>query len=54
LDEALSQHMVHSNDFLLLGDAQVALAILSSCVAHQPFYLIQTIPTSSFLSLLAN
>jgi hypothetical protein len=34
LDEALSQDMVHINDLPLLGDAQVALCILFSCVVH--------------------
>jgi hypothetical protein len=45
---------MHINDLSILGDTQVALGILSSCVIHQPFYLIQiTFPFSSFLSLLA-
>ncbi len=34
LDEALFQDMTHINDLLLLGDIQVALGILSSCVAY--------------------
>jgi hypothetical protein len=34
--------MVHINDLLFLGDDQVALGILSSCVIHRP-YFIQTI-----------
>jgi hypothetical protein len=33
LDEILFQDVAHINDFPLLGDAQVALDILSSCVA---------------------
>jgi hypothetical protein len=37
LDEVLSQDVAHINDFLFLGNAQVALGILSSCVIHQPF-----------------
>jgi hypothetical protein len=53
LDEILFQDVAHIND-LLLGDAQVALGILSSCVTHQPFYLtqIQTILLFSFLFFL--
>jgi len=39
LDEVLFQNMMHIDDFLLLGDAQVALGILFSCVICQPFYL---------------
>jgi hypothetical protein len=38
LDEVLSQDMVHINDLPFLGNAQVALGILSSCVTHQPSY----------------
>jgi hypothetical protein len=53
LDEVLSQDVVHIDDLLLLRDAWVALRILSSCVAHQPFYFIQTIFLCSFLSFLA-
>jgi hypothetical protein len=33
LDQVLSQDMVHIDDLPFLGDAQVALGILSSCVA---------------------
>jgi hypothetical protein len=55
LDEVLSQNVVHIDDLPLLGDAQVALGILSSCVACQPFYFTWIIPhSSSFLSLLAS
>jgi hypothetical protein len=43
LDEVLCQDVVHINDLLFLGNAQVALGILSSCVIRQPFYLIWTI-----------
>ncbi len=32
LDEDLFQNMMHINNLLLLGDAQVVLGILSSCV----------------------
>jgi len=32
LDEILFQDVVHIDDFFLLGDAQVTLGILSSCV----------------------
>jgi hypothetical protein len=34
---------MHIDDLLLLGDAQIALGILSSCVVHQPSYLTWTI-----------
>jgi hypothetical protein len=53
LDEILFQDVAHIND-LLLGDTQVALGILSSCVIRQPFYLtqIQTILPFSFLFFL--
>ncbi len=34
LDGALSQDMAHINDFPFLGDAQVVLGILSSCVVR--------------------
>jgi hypothetical protein len=34
LDEVLFQNVVHINDLLFLGDTQVTLGILSSCVAH--------------------
>jgi hypothetical protein len=43
---------VHIDDILVLGDAQVALGILTSCVVHQPFYSTRTIPPYSFLFLL--
>jgi hypothetical protein len=43
------------DDFLLLGNAQVALGILSSCVICQPSYFTWIIlPFSSFLFLLVN
>ncbi len=38
LDKALFQYVIHIDDFLMLGDIQVVLGILCSCVAHQPFY----------------
>jgi hypothetical protein len=34
LDEALSQDMAHIDDLPFLGDAQVVLGILSSCVVR--------------------
>jgi len=34
LDEVLFQDVAHIDDLPFLGDAQVALGILSSCVAH--------------------
>jgi hypothetical protein len=34
LDEALFHDMVHINDFPFLQDVEVALGILSSCVAR--------------------
>jgi hypothetical protein len=43
--------VVHIDDLSFLGNAQVALSILSSCVIRLPFYFTQTIPPSSFLSL---
>jgi hypothetical protein len=55
LDEVLSQDVVHINDLPLLGNAQITLGILSSCVACQPSYLTQTIPPFfSFLYFLAS
>jgi hypothetical protein len=38
-NEALSQDMAHIDDLPLLGDIQVALGILSSCVTRRPSYL---------------
>jgi len=38
LDEVLFQNMAHIDDFLLLGNTQVTLGILSSCVICQPSY----------------
>ncbi len=49
LYEVLSQDVAHINDLLLMGDAQVALGILSSCVARQPSYLTWTICPSYYL-----
>ncbi len=54
LDEVLSQDVVHINDLLLLGNAQVALCILSSCVDCRLFYLTWTILHFSFLFLLVS
>ncbi len=50
LDEALFHNVTHINDFPLLQDAQVALGILFSYVAHRLSYLTQTV--SLFSSLL--
>jgi hypothetical protein len=51
-DEVLIQDMAHINDLLFLGDTQVVLGILSSCVAS---YLTWTILLSfSFLFFLAS
>jgi hypothetical protein len=49
LDEALFKDKAHINDLPLLGDTQVALSILFSCVNYRPFYLTKTIFPSSFL-----
>jgi hypothetical protein len=54
LDEVLFQNMAHIDDLPLLGDAHVALGILSSCVTCQPSYFTWTILPYSFLSLLAS
>ncbi len=55
LDEVLFQDMMHIDDLPLVGNAQVALGILFSCVTHRHFYLIWTIPFSfSFLFLLVS
>jgi hypothetical protein len=43
LDKILSQDAVHINDLFLLGNTQVALGILFSCVVCQLSYLNQTI-----------
>jgi hypothetical protein len=54
LDEALSHNVAHIDDLPLLGDAQVALGILFSCVTRRPSYLTWTVPPFlSFLFLLA-
>jgi hypothetical protein len=37
-DKVLSQDVAHIDDLPFLGDAQIALGILSSCVVHQLFY----------------
>jgi hypothetical protein len=47
-DEVLSQDMAHINNLPLLGYAQVALGIFSSCVTCSTFYLTWVIPSSSF------
>jgi hypothetical protein len=49
LDEILFHDVAHIND-LFLGDTQIALGILSSCVIHQSSYFIQiqTIPLFSY------
>jgi hypothetical protein len=39
LDEALFQDVAHIDDILVLGNTQVVLGILFSCVIRQPFYL---------------
>jgi hypothetical protein len=47
--------MAHIDDFPFLGDAHVALGILSSWVDRWPSYLTRTIfPSSSFLYLLTS
>jgi len=53
LDEALFQDMVHIDDFPLLGNSQVTLGILSSCVAYQPFYLTRIVENSSSTSYIS-
>jgi hypothetical protein len=54
LDEVLFENVAHINDLPFLGDAQVDLGILSSCVTYRPSYLTQTlIPSSCFLFFLA-
>ncbi len=53
LDEVLFQDVVHINDLPLLGNTQIALGILSSCVVRRPSYLTWTVVFfSSFLLLL--
>jgi len=55
LDEVLSQDMAHIYDIPFLGNTQVVLGILSSCVTYQPSYFTWTIfPSSSFLFFLMN
>jgi len=43
LDQILFQDVVHINDLFLLGNTQVALGILFSCVVCRLSYLNQTI-----------
>jgi hypothetical protein len=54
LDEVLSLGVTHINDLPFLGDAQVVLDVLFSCITHRPSYLTQIIHLffSSFLSFL--
>jgi hypothetical protein len=52
LDEVFSQDMVHIDDLPLLGDAQVALGILFSCVTSRPSYLTWIVPPSFLPSYL--
>jgi hypothetical protein len=40
LDEALSQDVAYIDDLLFLGDTQITLGILSSCVTYRPSYFI--------------
>jgi hypothetical protein len=53
LDEALFQDVVHINDLPFMGDARVALGILSSNVTRRPSYLTWIIHFFSFLCFLA-
>jgi hypothetical protein len=53
LDGALFQDVAHIDNLPFLGNSQVTLGILSSCVNRQP-YLIRTILPFSFLSFLAS
>jgi len=48
LDGVLFQDVAHIDDLPFLGNSQVTLGILSSCVNRQP-YFIRTIPFFSFL-----
>jgi hypothetical protein len=50
LDEVLSQDVAHIDDLPFMGDVQVTLGILSSCVIHRPFYFTRIIPPSKELS----
>jgi hypothetical protein len=52
LDEVLSQDVVHINDLPFLGDAHVALGILSSYVIRRPSDLTWIVPPFSFLCFL--
>ncbi len=54
LDEVLFQDIVHIDDLPFLRDAQIALGILSSCVAQHPCYLTWIVPPFSFMFLLMN
>jgi len=49
VDEALSPDVAHINNLPFLGNDQVVLGILSSCVARQPSYFTRTIPPPSCL-----
>jgi hypothetical protein len=46
--------VAYIDDILLLGNAQIALGILSSCVVRRPSYLTQIIFLLFSLYLLAN
>jgi len=53
LDEALFHNVTHIDDLSFLQDAQVALGVLFSYVAHRLSYLTRTVsPFSSLLFLL--
>jgi hypothetical protein len=54
LNEDLFQDMAHINDIPLLGDIEVVLGILSSCVACRPFYFKWITPLSSFVYFLVS
>ncbi len=53
-DEVSSQNVTHIDDLSFLGNAQITLGILLSCVICQPFYLTRIIPPSFFLFLFAS
>ncbi len=52
--ESLFQDMAHINYLPFLGNAQVTLGSLSSCVIHRLSFLTRTIHPSFFLSFLVN
>jgi hypothetical protein len=55
LDDVLSQDVAHIDDLPFLGDAHVALDILSSYATHRPSYLTWIVPLSfSFLCFLTS